>query len=75
SRKYSIIVTICFVIAIPLCWLIIDSYFSTFAYHMPIHWWVFALAFVAVLVITILIVVIRSWTTASSNPSDSIKTE
>lgn len=73
--KYSIIVVVCFVIASPLCWLIINRYFSTFAYHMQITWWVFALAFVVVLVITNLVVAVRCFQTASSNPVDSIKTE
>lgn len=73
--KYSIIVVVCFVIASPLCWLIINRYFSTFAYHMQITWWVFALAFVVVLVITNLVVAVRCLQTASSNPVESIKTE
>lgn len=73
--KYSIIVVVCFVIASPLCWLIINRYFSTFAYHMQITWWVFALAFIVVLVITNLVVAVRCLQTASSNPVESIKTE
>ena len=73
--KYSIIVVVCFVIASPLSWLIINRYFSTFAYHMQITWWVFALAFVVVLVITNLVVAVRCLQTASSNPVDSIKAE
>lgn len=73
--KYSIIVVVCFIIASPLSWLIINRYFSTFAYHMQITWWVFALAFVVVLVITNLVVAVRCLQTASSNPVDSIKTE
>lgn len=74
-RKYSLIVLICFVIASPLCWFVIDRYFSTFAYHTTISWWVFAVALVIVLAVTISIVVVRSISTAGSNPVDSIKTE
>lgn len=73
--KYSIIVVVCFVIASPLCWLIINRYFSTFAYHMQITWWVFALAFIVVLIITNLVVAVRCLQTASSNPVESIKVE
>jgi putative ABC transport system permease protein len=73
--KYSIIVVVCFVIASPLSWLIINRYFSTFAYHMQITWWVFALAFVVVLVITNLVVAVRCLQTASSNPVESITVE
>ena len=75
SRKYSVIVLLCFVIAAPLSYLIIDRYFSTFAYRMSIHWWVFALALLVVLAVTITIVVVRSLSAAMRNPVESIKAE
>ena len=74
-RKYAIIVAICFVVAVPVSYLVIDFYFSTFAYHTELSWWVFALAFVIVLAVTLAIVIARSISTATSNPVDSIKTE
>ena len=75
SRKYSVIVLICFVIAAPVSYLIIDRYFSTFAYHTAISWWVFALALVIVLVVTLAIVVVRSMSAATRNPVEAIKAE
>ena len=75
SRKYSVIVLICFVIAAPVSYLIIDHYFSTFAYHTPLSWWVFALALLIVLIVTLVIVVVRSFSAATSNPVESIKAE
>lgn len=74
-KKYSLIVLICFVIAAPLSWIFIHRYFSNFAYHTTISWWVFALALFIVLAITVVIVVVRSISAANSNPVDSIKTE
>ena len=74
-KKYSLIVLICFVIAAPLSWIFIHRYFSNFAYHTMISWWVFALALFIVLAITVVIVVVRSISAANSNPVDSIKTE
>ena len=74
-KKYSLIVLICFVIAAPLSWIFIHRYFSNFAYHTAISWWVFALALFIVLAITVVIVVVRSISAANSNPVDSIKTE
>ena len=75
SRKYSVIVLLCFVIAAPISYLIIDHYFSTFAYHTTLSWWVFALALVIVLIVTLAIVVVRSLSAAMSNPGEVIKTE
>ena len=74
-KKYSLIVLIYFVIAAPLSWIFIHRYFSNFAYHTAISWWVFALALFIVLAITVVIVVVRSISAANSNPVDSIKTE
>lgn len=74
-QKYSVIVLLCFVIAAPVSYLITDRYFSTFAYRTTISWWVFALALLVVLVVTLSIVVVRSMSAATSNPVDSIKAE
>ncbi|MCQ2239810.1 MAG: FtsX-like permease family protein, partial [Bacteroidaceae bacterium] len=74
-RKYALIVGICFVIAAPFSYVITDRYFSSFAYHMSIQPWVFALALFAVLVVTLSIVIVRSWSAATCNPVESIKSE
>ncbi|MCQ2236483.1 MAG: FtsX-like permease family protein, partial [Bacteroidales bacterium] len=74
-KKYSIIVMICFIVAAPVSWMIINRYLSNFAYHTTISWWVFGAAFIIVLAITDFIVVIRSLSTVYSNPVDSVKSE
>lgn len=73
--KYSVIVIICFVIAAPVSWIIIDNYLSNFAYRTSLDWWVFAVALAVVLAVTITVVVTRSYKAASSNPVESIKSE
>lgn len=75
SRKYATIVMICFVIAAPVSWLIVDRYFSGFAYHMSIQMWVFVAALLVVLVVTVALVVLRSFSAATKNPVESIKAE
>lgn len=75
SRKYATIVMICFVIAAPVSWLIVDRYFSGFAYHMSIQMWVFVAALMVVLVVTVALVVARSFSAATRNPVESIKAE
>ena len=74
-KKYSVIVLLCFVIAAPVSYLIVDSYFSNFAYRTAISWWVFALALLIVLIVTLAIVVVRSFSAATRNPVESIKAE
>ena len=75
NAKYIRIVLASFVIAAPLSWWVINRYFAGFAYHTPIHWWVFALSLLIVLAITMLIVTLRSWDAATSNPVDSLKND
>lgn len=75
NAKYIRIVLASFVIAAPLSWWVISRYFAGFAYHTPIHWWVFALSLLIVMAVTMLIVTLRSWDAATSNPVDSIKND
>ncbi|MDD2293099.1 MAG: ABC transporter permease [Bacteroidales bacterium] len=73
--KFIRIVLICFVIACPVSYFVMDSYLSKFAYRVPLYWWVFALALVVVLLITVTVVTLRSLKAATENPVNSIKTE
>ena len=75
SMKYATIVMICFVIAAPVSYLVTERYFSNFAYHMSIQPWVFVAALMVVLVVTVALVVARSFSAATKNPVESIKAE
>ena len=73
--RFVKIVLICFAVAAPISWVIVDRYLATFAHRCPMYWWVFALALVAVLAVTIGVVVIRSWKAATADPANALKTE
>ena len=73
--EFARIVLICFVIATPISWWIVNRYLSGFAYRVPIYFWVFALALVAVLLITALVVTARCYGAATENPSITLKKE
>ena len=73
--RFVRIVLLCFAVAAPISWVIVDSYFATFAHRCPIYWWVFAFALVAVLTITIGVVVVRSWKAATADPANALKIE
>ena len=75
NRHYIQLVVVSFVIAAPLSLWIVRRWIASFAYRTPIHWWVFAAAFVAVLLVTIGTVTFCSWRTAGENPADSVKSE
>lgn len=73
SNQFVKIVLVCFVIAVPISYLIIDRWLEKFAYRTTMRWWVFALSLAIVLIITISIVIIRCWRSANANPVEALK--
>ena len=75
NQRYLKILLVSFVVAAPVSYFIADYYYSTFAYHASLHWWVFALAFLAVLFITVFTVTLCCYKAAATNPAESITNE
>jgi len=75
NRRFVRIVVVCFVIALPAGLYFIHRWLEQFAYKSPVHWWIFAVAFGAVLLLTVLTVTLQSFRAATDNPVHSIKSE
>ena len=75
NLKFAKLLLICFIVAAPVSWFIIDYYYSTFAYRAPISLWIFALAFSMVAVIVSAVVTVGSLKAATENPVSSLKSE
>ena len=75
NSRYAKIVCACFVVAAPVAWWIVNRWLQQFASRIPIYWWVFVVAFVIVMGITIGLVTLRSWHAANENPADVVKSE
>ena len=75
NSRFVKIVLVCFVIAVPVSIVIMRRYLEGFAYQVPLHIWVFALALLAVLAVTIAVVTLRSLRAATVNPVKSLRTE
>ena len=75
NEEFARIVVVCFILAVPLSWWIVNRYLSGFAYRIPVYVWVFAVALVAVLLITALVVTARCYRAATENPSVTLKKE
>lgn len=67
------IIMICFVIAVPVALLFVMGWMEQFAYKMPLHWWVFVIAFAIVALLTVSIVVASAWRTVNRNPMDVLR--
>jgi putative ABC transport system permease protein len=75
NRSVLIQLAIAFVVAVPLAYYIVHRWLQQFAYKTPIYWWVFLLAGLLVLAITVITVSWQSYKAANANPVDSIKNE
>lgn len=75
NLKYIRIICGCFLVAAPIAWWGVEEWLKEFAFRIPMHWWIFAVAFIVVVVITAFIVTVQSWQIANENPVRSIKLE
>ena len=73
--QYAKMVLVAFAVAVPISILIMLRWLQTFAYHTPLHWWVFLIALAIVLAVTSAIVLARSWKAARENPVNSLYKE
>ena len=74
-REYLVWVGIAFVMACPIGYWLMRSWLSEFAYQTPISWWLFLLAGLLTVLITLLTVVGQTWRKASQNPVESLRYE
>ncbi|MDR2765682.1 MAG: FtsX-like permease family protein, partial [Tannerella sp.] len=75
NRTYIRILCIGFVLATPVTYYGVSRWLENFAYKTPMDWWVYLLAFAAVMALTAATVTFQNWRAAVMNPVDSIKTE
>jgi len=74
-KEFLILVGIAFVIAAPIAWYGMNNWLQDFAYKTDLSWWVFVLSGVAMLLISLVIISIRTITAANRNPVKSLRTE
>ncbi|MCX6300728.1 MAG: ABC transporter permease [Bacteroidia bacterium] len=75
SKEYIGLVTISFIIACPFAWFATNMWLQSYAYRIKMSWWLFAVAWVIVMVITMLTVGFQSYRAASKNPVEALRYE
>lgn len=73
NLKFIKIVTACFVVAVPIAYLVVNSWLSTMAYKVAMNPFVFVGAGLLIMIITIVIVTIVSYKAANTNPAEAMK--
>jgi hypothetical protein len=75
SKDFLGLVGLSILIASPIAWYCMHQWLANFAYHVPVHAWIFVLAGLAALGIALVTVSIRAIGAARANPVKSLRTE
>lgn len=66
---------IAFIIACPVAWYALDKWLRSFVYRTDVKGWVFAVAGLTVLTVTLITVCLQSWRAATRNPVEALRYE
>jgi ABC-type antimicrobial peptide transport system permease subunit len=75
SKDFLKLVTISCFIAIPISYYVMNGWLQDYPYRVILEWWIFVLAVVGALAITILTVSFQAIKAANANPVNSLRTE
>ena len=75
SKDFLKLVIISCFIAIPISYYVMNGWLQEYPYHVLLEWWIFALAMVGALLVTIITVSFQAIKAARANPIKSLRTE
>ena len=75
SKEFFVMVLIAIIIATPIAWWSMSKWLQSFNYRITISWWMFAIAGIVAILITLFTVGYQALKAAVSNPVKSLKTE
>jgi putative ABC transport system permease protein len=75
SLDFVKLVALAILIASPIAWWGMDKWLQGFAYSAPVHWWIFASAGLAAILIALITVSFQAIKAAIVNPVKSLRTE
>ena len=75
SREFVLLVFISLVISSPIAWWFMNKWLLNYQYHIDVAWWMFLLAGVVAILITLLTVSFQAIKAALTNPVKSLRSE
>jgi putative ABC transport system permease protein len=75
SKDFLFLVLIGFIIASPIAWYATHRWLQDFSYRINIQWWVFAVAGIAAILISIITISFQALKAAVGNPVKSLRSE
>ncbi|MDB5089558.1 MAG: hypothetical protein JWR09_3552 [Mucilaginibacter sp.] len=75
AKELVLLVFVAAIVATPIAWLAASKWLQSFEYRTNIHWWVFAAAGLAAMLLAFITISVRSVKAAMANPAKSLKSE
>jgi putative ABC transport system permease protein len=75
NKEFALWVAIAFIIGVPVMFVSMQKWLSSFAYRTNLDWWIFVLAGMIAFVIALLTVSWQSWKAATRNPVEALRYE
>ena len=75
SRNYASIISIAYLIAMPICWFALSSWLENYHFSIDLGWWLLVVPLAFVCFVAALTIVSRILRSISLNPVDSLKYE
>jgi putative ABC transport system permease protein len=75
SKDFVKIILIAILIATPIAWYIMQIWLQDFAYQIKIQWWMFALAGILAVLISLITISVLAIKAAIANPIEALRSE
>jgi putative ABC transport system permease protein len=75
SKDFLSLVIVASIIAFPIAWWVMNRWLQDFVYRISIGWWIFLIAGIIAIIITLLTVSFLAVKAAVANPVKSLRTE
>jgi ABC-type antimicrobial peptide transport system permease subunit len=75
SKDFLKLVIISCFIAVPIAYYVMNGWLQEYPYRVILKWWIFALAMIGALLLTVITVSFQAIKAARSNPTKSLRTE
>ena len=75
SSEFLTLIFISLVIASPIAWYAMNKWLQNYAYHITIEWWVFLLAGLIAILLTLITISFQAVKAAMANPINSLRRE
>jgi putative ABC transport system permease protein len=74
-REFVVLISVAFLIALPVAWYFTGKWLQDFAYRTDLAWWMFVLPAVLIMATALITMSFRSIKAALVNPAKSLKVE